>query len=58
MYIDKLEIAFHLRSHPLRVAIELLPDILLERGSSPASNFLNLGVQKTRESQRVGAAAS
>jgi hypothetical protein len=44
MYIDTLEIAFHLRNHPLRVARELLPDILLERGSSSASHFLNLGV--------------
>ncbi len=44
MYIDKLEIAFYLCSHPLRVARELLSDILLERGSSPASHFLNLGV--------------
>ena len=40
----KLEIAFHLHSHPLRVASELLPDILFKRSSSPASHFLNLGV--------------
>ena len=44
MDIDKLEIAFHLRSHSLGIARELLPDILFERGSSPASHFLNLGV--------------
>ena len=44
MYNDKLEIVFHLCRHSLRVASELLPDILLERGSSPASHFLNLGV--------------
>ncbi len=44
MYIDKLEIVFDLHCHSLRVASELLPDILLERGSSPASHFLNLSV--------------
>ena len=44
MYIDKLEIAFHLRRHSLRVASELFPDILLECGSLPASHFLNLVV--------------
>ena len=58
VYIDKFEIPFHLSSHSFRVIRELLPDVLLERSSSPTDHFLNLGVRVAREGQCVGTAAS
>ena len=45
MYINELEVAFHVGGHAFGVACELFADVFFEGCSPPTPHFLNLGVR-------------
>jgi len=41
--IYEVEFCFHSRGHAISIVCQLLPNVLLERGTLPSSHFLNCG---------------
>jgi len=55
--VDKLEMLFHVFRHSNRETREFLANVLLERGTAPASHFLYLSIGVTRQGERICATA-